>query len=216
MKKIILIVLAVITLMLAACSNAAVEKEKPVSFSEGNTEITEVETETTEISTTESTNVESTTKEQTTAASTTKDKPATTKLQTTQKQTTTKQHTTVQTTTAQKQSTTKKETTTAKATTTQKQTTTKKETTTAAPLVDIASFVSYAKNYGKGLGLNYDSSVTECWDTPIVVSATNGESAKRDIRSRLNRYKNVEDFTDFSVWYEKRSDGKINLYIGYN
>lgn len=188
MKKIILIVLAVIMLMLAACSNAAVVKEKPVPFSEGNTEITEIETKTTEISTTELTTVEnSTTNVETTATTTTRKEQATTNP-----------------------------TTTAKATTTQKQTTTKKETTTAAPSVDIASFVSYAKNYGKGLGLNYDSSVTDCWDTPIVVSATNGESAKRDIRSRLNRYKNVEDFTDFSVWYEKRSDGKYNLYIGYN
>lgn len=217
MKKIILIVLAVITLMLAACSNAAVVKEKPVSFSESNTEITEMETETTEISTTELTTVEnSTTQAETTATTTKRNEPATTNPTTTQRQSTTKQHTTVQPTTTQKQSTTKKETTTAKATTTQKQTTTKKETTTAAPSVDIASFVSYAKNYGKGLGLNYDSSVTDCWDTPIVVSATNGESAKRDIRSRLNRYKNVEGFTGFSVWYEKRSDGKYNLYIGYN
>ena len=199
MKKIILIVLAVITMMLAACSNAAVVKEKPVSFSEGNTEITEIETEITEISTTELTTVQkSTTEAETTVTTTTRNEPAATNPTTTHRQSTTKQHTTVQSTTTQKQSTTKK------------------ETTTAAPSVDIASFVSYAKNYGKDLGLNYDSSVTDCWDTPIVVSATNGESAKRDIRSRLNRYKNVEDFTDFSVWYEKRSDGKYNLYIGYN
>ncbi len=216
MKKIILIVLAVIMLMLAACSNEAVVKEKPVSFSDGNTEITEIETETTEISTTELTTVENSTTNVETTSTTTRNEQVTTNLTTTQRQSTTKQHTTVQPTTTQKQSTTKKETTTAKATTTQKQTTTKKETTIVAPSVDIASFVSYAKNYGKDLGLNYDSSVTECWDNPITVTSTNGESAKRDIRSRLNRYKNVEDFTDFSVWYEKRSDGKYNLYIGYN
>ena len=217
MKKITLVVMAVIIVMLAACSNAAVVKEKPVSFSDGNTVITEAETETSEISTTELITVEnSTTDAETITSTTTRNEPATTKPQTTQKQTTTKQHTTTQPATTQKQSTTKKETTTAKATTTQKQTTTKKETTTAAPSVDIASFVSYAKNYGKGLGLNYDSSVTECWDNPITVTSTNGESAKRDIRSRLNRYKNVEEFTDFSVWYEKRSDGKYDLYIAYN
>ena len=214
MKRIVVIVLLVLSIILVNAERISEWKEKAVPSSAGNTEIT---TETTVPSTTEAPTVEETTTEpETTVTTTKKDEKTTANQTTTQKQTTTKQHTTVQTTTTQKQSTTKKETTTAKATTTQKQTTTKKETTTAAPSVDIASFVSYAKNYGMGLGLNYDSSVTECWDNPITVTSTNGESAKRDIRSRLNRYKNVEDFTDFSVWYEKRSDGKYDLYIGYN
>lgn len=214
MKRIVVIVLLVLSIILVNAERISEWKEKAVPSSAGNTEIT---TETTVPSTTEATTVEETTTEpETTVTTTKKDEKTTANQTTTQKQTTTKQHTTVQTTTAQKQSTTKKETTTAKATTTQKQTTTKKETTTAAPSVDIASFVNYAKNYGKGLGLNYDSSVTECWDNPITVTSTNGESAKRDIRSRLNRYKNVEEFTDFSVWYEKRSDGKFDLYIAYN
>ncbi len=217
MKRIVVIILLVFSIILVNAERISEWKEKAVPSSAGNTEITEIETETAEISTTELTTVEnSTTEAETTTSTTQSSEPATTKPQTTQKQTTTKQHTTTQPATTQKQSTTKKETTTAKATTTQKQTTTKKETTTAAPTVDIASFVSYAKSYGKGLGLNYDSSVTECWDNPITVTSTNGESAKRDIRSRLNRYKNVEEFTDFSVWYEKRSDGKYDLYIAYN
>lgn len=215
MKRIVVIVLLVLSIILVNAERISEWKEKSVPSSAGNTEIT---TETTVTSTTEAPTVEETTTEPETTVTTTKkdEKTAANQTTTTQKQTTTKQNTTVQTTTTQKQSTTKKETTTAKATTTQKQTTTKKETTTAAPSVDIASFVSYAKSYGKGLRLNYDSSVTECWDKPITVTSTNGESAKRDIRSRLNRYKNVEEFTDFSVWYEKRSDGKYDLYIGYN
>ena len=127
MKKITFVVMAVIIVMLAACSKEAVEQKQDVSFSAGNTEIsTEMTTaEATEISTLENTTVESTTKEQTTAASTTKNEPATTKPQTTQKQTTTKQHTT----TTEKQ-TTKPQTT--KESTTKKETTTKKPTTTKA------------------------------------------------------------------------------------
>ena len=138
---------------------------------------------------------------------------------TTQRTTATTRKTTTTTTEAAttKPSTTKKsETTTKKETATAKKTTTTTTTTTTQKNVDIGSFVTFAKNYGKSIGLNYDSSVTECWDNPITVTSTNGESAKRDIKSRLNRYKNVEDFTDFSVWYEKRSDGKYDLYIGYN
>ena len=130
--------------------------------------------------------------------------------------TTTTQRTTAKETTTNKPTTTKK----SEATTKKKETTTAKKTTTTTTTtqksLDIGSYVSFAKNYGIGIGLNFDSSVTECWDNPITVTFTNGESVKRDIKSRLNRYKNVEDFTEFNVWYEKRNDGKYDLYISYN
>ena len=38
---------------------------------------------------------------------------------------------------------------------------------------------------------------------------------KDDIKSRLNRYKNVEGFTAVWVWAEKVSDTEYEIYIGY-
>lgn len=212
MKKFIIIALLIVTALLTACHNAAVANEQPVSFSGSNIQTT-VETTTME-NTTENTEISETE----TAAETTTAKPAETiaKQTTTQRSTTTtKQHTTTQS-----ETTTKQETTTRKQTTTQKETTTKKPTTTAPPettqpQADCSYYVSFAKNYGTSIGLHYDSSVTECWDNPIIISATNGSTVERDVKSRLKRYKNVEGFTDFNVWAEKRSDGKYNLYIAY-
>lgn len=87
------------------------------------------------------------------------------------------------------------------------------KTTTAE--INILYYVQFAKDYGLSIGLSYDSTATACWDNPIIVSSTNGAAAERDIKSRLNGYKNVEKFTYFCVWSQKRSDGKYDLYVGY-
>ena len=78
----------------------------------------------------------------------------------------------------------------------------------------IEYWINYAISYGQRKGLVYDSTAKECWDKPIIAGAgiTN---LQKDIENRLNRYKNVEGFTDFYVWSEQRPDGKYNLYIGY-
>lgn len=122
MKRIIVIVLLVLSIILVNTERISEWKEKAVPSSAGNTEIT---TETTVPSTTEVATVEETTTEPETTVTTTKKDEKTTANQTTQKQTTTKQQTTTQ-----KQTTTKPSTT--KATTTQKETTTQKPTTTKA------------------------------------------------------------------------------------
>lgn len=103
---------------------------------------------------------------------------------------------------------TKKETTTKKVTTT-----TKKHTTTQKSF-DVNHYVSYAKNYAKSIGLNLDSSCTDCWDNPINANA-NCSNIERNIKSRLNRYKNVEGFTDVWIWAESTGNGNYNIYIGY-
>lgn len=89
-------------------------------------------------------------------------------------------------------------------------------TTENKKVIDIAYYETYAKSYAKQIGLSYDSSATDCWDNPIIVSATNGSYVKRDIRGYLNSYKNVEGFESICVWSKKRTDGKYDLYIGYS
>ena len=102
---------------------------------------------------------------------------------------------------------TRKETTTKKVTTTTKQHTTQKS-------FDVNHYVNYAKNYAKSIGLNLDSSCTDCWDNPINANA-NCSNIERDIKSRLNRYKNVEGFTDVWIWAESTGNGNYDIYIGY-
>jgi len=103
--------------------------------------------------------------------------------------------------------------TTKKVTTTTKPTTTKQHTTTQKSF-DVSYYVSYAKNYAKSIGLNLDSSCTDCWDNPISANA-NCSNLERDIRNRLNRYKNSEGFTDVWIWAESSGNGNYNIYIGY-
>lgn len=89
-------------------------------------------------------------------------------------------------------------------------------TTENKKVIDIVYYETYAKSYAKQIGLSYDSSATDCWDNPIIVSVTNGSYVKRDIRGYLNSYKNVEGFESICVWSKKRTDGKYDLYIGYS
>lgn len=82
------------------------------------------------------------------------------------------------------------------------------------PSFDVNSYVNYAKSYAQSIGLELDSTATDCWDNPITANAKR-TGIKDDIQSRLNRYKNVEGFTAVCVWAEKVSDTEYEIYIGY-
>ena len=79
---------------------------------------------------------------------------------------------------------------------------------------DVNPYVSYARSYAQSIGLELDSTATDCWDNPITANAKR-TGIKDDIQSRLNRYKNVEGFTAVWVWAEKVSDTEYEIYIGY-
>lgn len=79
---------------------------------------------------------------------------------------------------------------------------------------DVSEYVSYAKSYAQSIGLELDSTATECWDNPISANP-NRSGIKSDIESRLNRYKNSEGVTSVWIWTEKQSDTEYNIYIGY-
>ena len=159
-----------------------------LSVTESETETYEIETET--VAPTAGCKAEMTTQ-----------KPATTKPITT-----TTQRATVP-------STTQAPVTTTKPITTTEQTTS--QPTTNAQTVDIDYYINYATNYGKSIGLKYDSSATACWDTPIGVLADNEYYVIRDIKGTLDFYKNVEGDEYFCVWAEKRSEDRYELFIGY-
>ena len=79
---------------------------------------------------------------------------------------------------------------------------------------DVNPYVSYARSYAQSIGLELDSTATDCWDNPITANAKR-TGIKDDIQSRLNRYKKVEGFTAVWVWAEKVSDTEYEIYIGY-
>ena len=79
---------------------------------------------------------------------------------------------------------------------------------------DVSEYVIYAKSYAQSIGLELDSTATECWDNPITANSRR-TGIKDDIKSRLNRYKNDEGFTAVWVWAEKVSDTEYEIYIGY-
>ena len=79
---------------------------------------------------------------------------------------------------------------------------------------DISYWISYAQNYAQSTGLTLDETATECWDNPISANANN-KNIGTDIESRLNRYKNIENFASVWIWAEKISDTQYEIYIGY-
>ena len=89
-----------------------------------------------------------------------------------------------------------------------------KPTEQPKPSIDIDGQISFAKEYATSIGLTLDSTATDCWDNPITVNAGKAD-VKGDIKSRLNRYKNIEGFTSVWVWAVKISDTEYELYIGY-
>lgn len=78
---------------------------------------------------------------------------------------------------------------------------------------DINFWISYAQDYGQSLGLNYDSTATDCWDNPIIAS-DRSLYLERDIQSRLELYV-ADGMKYFCVWAQPRNDGSYDLYIGY-
>lgn len=84
------------------------------------------------------------------------------------------------------------------------------------PAFDINYWIQFAKDYGQSIGLIYDEGTTGSWDTPLAAGPTL-KYTERDIKDRLNRYKNKEGVVYFSVWAESRQDGsgKYDIYIGY-
>lgn len=89
-----------------------------------------------------------------------------------------------------------------------------KPTEEVKPSFDVNYYVNYAKSYAQSIGLELDSTATDCWDNPITANAKR-TGIKDDIQSRMNRYKNVEGFTAVCVWAEKVSDTEYEIYIGY-
>lgn len=79
---------------------------------------------------------------------------------------------------------------------------------------DISYWIFYAQNYAQNIGLTLDETAIECWDNPISANANN-KNIGADIESRLNRYKNTEEFSSVWIWVEKLSDTQYELYIGY-
>ena len=71
--------------------------------------------------------------------------------------------------------------------------------------IDINYYIKYTKSYAKQIGLEYDLTATGCWDNPITVTTTNKKYVERDIKARLNQYKNVKHFEGVCVW--AKTDG---------
>ena len=89
-----------------------------------------------------------------------------------------------------------------------------KEPETQVEAFDIDYWIAYAKSYATSIGLELDVTAVECWDNPIAANPK-CTTIEENIKSRLNRYKNVEEFTAVWIWAEKVSDNGYELYIGY-
>lgn len=79
---------------------------------------------------------------------------------------------------------------------------------------DIDYWISFAKGYAQSVGLLLDSEAVYCWDNPIRAGA-HCKYLKRDIHSRLDRYKADEEIKAVWIWAEEVSDGIYDIYIGY-
>lgn len=84
----------------------------------------------------------------------------------------------------------------------------------ATPQFDINYWIEFARKYAENIGLAIDPEAVSCWDNPII-AGPNSKYLERDIKTRMNRYKNVESFTDIWVWAEPDGSGNYRLFIGY-
>ena len=84
----------------------------------------------------------------------------------------------------------------------------------AGPQFDINYWVEFARKYAENIGLAINPEAVSCWDNPII-AGPNSKYLERDIKARMNRYKNVEGFTDIWVWAEPDENGNYRLFIGY-
>ncbi|MCI8590118.1 MAG: hypothetical protein HFE77_05350 [Clostridiales bacterium] len=79
---------------------------------------------------------------------------------------------------------------------------------------NIAYWVSYAKNYAVGIGLELDSEAVSCWDNPIRAHAR-CTYLERDIQDRLNFYVQSGDITCVWIWAEPLGNEQYDIFIGY-
>lgn len=79
---------------------------------------------------------------------------------------------------------------------------------------DINYWIEFARKYAENKGLAINPEAVSCWDNPII-AGPNSKYLERDIKTRMNRYKNVEGFTDIWVWAESDGNGNYRLFIGY-
>lgn len=79
---------------------------------------------------------------------------------------------------------------------------------------DINYWIEFARKYAENIGLAINPEAVSCWDNPII-AGPNSKYLERDIKTRMNRYKNVEGFTDILVWAESDGNGNYRLFIGY-
>lgn len=84
----------------------------------------------------------------------------------------------------------------------------------AGPQFDINYWIEFARKYAENIGLAINPEAVSCWDNPII-AGPNSKYLERDIKTRMNRYKNVEGFTDIWVWAEPDQNGNYRLFIGY-
>lgn len=84
----------------------------------------------------------------------------------------------------------------------------------AGPQFDINYWIEFARKYAENIGLAINPEAVSCWDNPII-AGPNSKYLERDIKARMNRYKNVEGFTDIWVWAEPDGSGNYSLFIGY-
>lgn len=84
----------------------------------------------------------------------------------------------------------------------------------ADPQFDINYWIEFARKYAESIGLVIDPEAVSCWDNPII-AGPNSKYLERDIKTRMNRYKNIEGFTDIWVWAEPDGSGNYRLFIGY-
>lgn len=84
----------------------------------------------------------------------------------------------------------------------------------AGPQFDINYWIEFARKYAENIGLAINPEAVSCWDNPII-AGPNSKYLERDIKTRMNRYKNVEGFTDIWVWAEPDGSGNYRLFIGY-
>lgn len=79
---------------------------------------------------------------------------------------------------------------------------------------DINYWIEFARKYAENIGLAINPEAVSCWDNPII-AGPNSKYLERDIKTRMNRYKNVEGFTDIWVWAESDGNGNYRLFLGY-
>lgn len=84
----------------------------------------------------------------------------------------------------------------------------------ADPQFDINYWIELARKYAENIGLAINPEAVSCWDNPII-AGPNSKYLERDIKARMNRYKNVEGFTDIWIWAEPDENGNYRLFIGY-